>query len=112
MFMAINMLSQNFAVFIGQLLAIILPPDDEPELLAENESYRFIISSCGIFALIAAIMVFTCIKHETVKFHIQRDEKEKALDIIRLYSANGDPEAVYGKLEREMHRVKGEVTMA
>ena len=75
MFMAINMLSQNFAVFVGQLLAIILPPDDDYEALEANESYRFIISSCGIFALIAAIMVFTVIKHETVKFHIQRDEK-------------------------------------
>lgn len=110
-FMAMNMLSQNFAVFIGQLLAIILPPDDDYEALEANESYRFIVSSCGIFALISAVMVFTCVKHETVKFHIIRDEKEKALDIIKLYSENGDPDAVYGKLEREMHRVKKEISM-
>ena len=61
--------------------------------------------------MIGLVLSLTLIKHETPKWHIERNERDKALEIIGMYSVNGDPEAICGKLEREMHRVKGVITL-
>ena len=69
------------------------------------------MSICGLPALTGLVLCLTLIKHETPKWHIERNERDKALEIIDMYSVNGDPEAICGKLEREMHRVKGVITL-
>ena len=105
------MMIQNIAIFIGELQAIMLPEQNELQKLKDNESFRYIISASGIFAVFALLMSLFIIKHETPKFCIQNDDRDRAMEIIDIYSLNGDPDAICGKIEREMHRVKKTVTI-
>ena len=56
--------------FLGGLCVNILPPDDDKEALAENESYRILLATPSMFAALEILLFCTLVRHETAKWYL------------------------------------------
>ena len=96
LFTTFNFLSD----FLGGLCASILPPDDDKEALMENKSYRILLGSSSIFAMLVIILLCTVIRHDTVKWYLANGKREQAKKVLQKYYVDVDADAVMDDFAR------------
>ena len=112
---AIYTLAQNFGILLSALMALILPPDEDKEALALNNSWRIMFGLPFVFYGGMIIGLTFLIRYDSPKYYITNERKEMAIRSIQnIYITQGsDRKArqIYNHLETKNTGDTSDVTL-
>ena len=79
---ALYVFSMSIGALISYFSALELPPDSDKQALIESDVWKYIFAFPIVLYLIMIALLLTVVQHESPKFYIINNEREKAIEVI------------------------------